>query len=240
MEKNDISPIMTYSTISDIVYKWIRNAIVSSAFKPGEWITQEDITERLHVSRTPVRDAFKRLQSEGLLVVKPHQGAIVVQLSLEKLIEVYEIRMLLEGAAAKHACENIANKNINELEKINTKMSAQRSDPQQFMNCNRNFHYSLYSFSKREYLISTIFGLWDLIEPYRLIYFSHDGKTDGAIEEHIHIIKALKKHHPEEVRQAVIEHLNDVVTTLSSNGAELVNIEAPIRRKRQRAEPTAK
>jgi len=231
----DTSPILSYSTISDIVYKWIRDAIVNSYYKPGEWITQEDITERLHVSRTPVRDAFKRLQSEDLLIIKPHQGAMVVFLSLEKVLEIYEIRTLLEGAAAKHACENITNKNIKELEKINQKMASCRADAQQFMNCNRNFHHTLYSFSGREYLVNSIFSFWNLIEPYRLMYFKHEGKTDKAIQEHIEVIDALKQHDPEKVRRAVVEHLNDVMTTLAKDGETLLNINEPQKRRKRRS-----
>lgn len=235
METSTISPIFTYSTISDSVYKWIRQAIVTSEFKPGEWITQENITERLNVSRTPVRDAFKRLQSEGLLIIKPHRGAMVVRLSLEKLLEVYEIRMLLEGAAVRHSCENITDKNIKELEKINSKMASCRNNAQQFMSYNRNFHHTLYSFSRREYLINSIFSLWDLIEPYRLMYFMHKGKPDGAIEEHIQIIAALKCHKPEKVRQAVIEHLTDVVATLSKDGEKLLGMNDPQKRRKRRS-----
>jgi DNA-binding GntR family transcriptional regulator len=235
LETSNISPILAYSTISDIVYKWIRQAIVASEFKPGEWITQENITGRLNVSRTPVRDAFKRLQSEGLLIIKPHMGAMVVHLSLEKLIEVYEIRMLLEGAAARHAGENITDKNIKELEKINAKMAACRNDTKQFINCNRNFHHTLYSFSRREYLINSIFSLWDLIEPYRLMYFMHKGKLDGAIEEHVQIIDALKRHEPEKVHQAVIDHLTDVVSTLSRDGENLLDMNAPQKRRKRRS-----
>ncbi len=231
----ETSPIAAYSTMSDIVYKWIRDAIVNSYFKPGEWITQEDITERLHVSRTPVRDAFKRLQSENLLIIKPHQGAMIVHLSLEKLLEIYEIRTLLEGAAARHAGENITDKNIKELEKINLKMDSCRADAQQFMNCNRNFHHTLYSFSGREYLINSIFSLWDLIEPYRLMYFKHEGKTDEAMQEHTQIIDALKHHEPEKVQQAVIEHLNDVITTLAKDGKTLLGINEPQKRRTRRS-----
>jgi DNA-binding GntR family transcriptional regulator len=220
LKTNNNSPILSYSTISDIVYKWIREGIINSEFKPGEWITQEMVTERLNVSRTPVRDAIKRLQSEGLLIVKPHKGAMVVQLSMEKLIEIYEIRMLLEGAAAKHAGKNITDKDIRELEKLNAKMISQRDDLQKFMVCNRAFHHTLYCFSKREYLINSIFALWDLIEPYRLRYFSLKGKIDEAIKEHVKVISFLRNHQPEEVREAIVKHLNDVVTTLTNNPIE--------------------
>jgi DNA-binding GntR family transcriptional regulator len=217
------------------VYNWIREAIVNSYFKPGEWITQEEITERLNVSRTPVRDAFKRLQAEDLLIIKPHQGAMVAYLSLEKLLEIYEIRTLLEGAAALHAGKNITEKSIRELEKVNQKMISSRANAQQFMNCNRSFHHTLYSFSKREYLVNSIFSFWNLIEPYRFMYFKHEGKTEESIQEHIKIIDALRLREPEKVRQVIIEHLNDVITTLTKIGEKLMMINEPQKRRKRRS-----
>lgn len=235
MKNKELFPIPTYSTISDTVYNWIREAIANSHFKPGEWITQEAITEQLNVSRTPVRDAFKRLQSEDLLIINPHKGAMVVYLSLEKLLEIYEIRALLEGAAALHASKNITEKNIKELEKINQKMASSRNNTQQFTNCNRDFHHTLYSISKRDYLVNCIFSFWNIIEPYRLKYFKHEGKTDEAIQEHIKIIEALKLREPERVRQVIIEHLHDVTTTLSKDGEKLLCITEPQKRSKRRS-----
>ena len=72
----------------------------SSEFKPGEHIAQERLTKTLGVSRTPVRDAIKRLEAEGLLITKPHCGAVVFQLSKERLTEIYDIRILMEQYCA--------------------------------------------------------------------------------------------------------------------------------------------
>ena len=67
-------PIIQYTTVSDSVYLWVKNAIIQGEFKPGEHIAQERLTKTLGVSRTPVRDAIKRLEAEGLLITKPHCG----------------------------------------------------------------------------------------------------------------------------------------------------------------------
>ena len=77
---NTAMPIQ-YKTVSDSVYDWIKEAIIQGEFQPGEHLAQERITERLGVSRTPVRDAMKRLEEEGLVVVKPHCGAVVFDIS---------------------------------------------------------------------------------------------------------------------------------------------------------------
>ena len=87
-------PLIQYTTVSDSVYLWIKNAIIQGEFKPGEHIAQERLTKKLGVSRTPVRDAIKRLETEGLLITKPHCGAVVFQMSLSGCTNTVEI---LEG-----------------------------------------------------------------------------------------------------------------------------------------------
>jgi DNA-binding GntR family transcriptional regulator len=223
---NGSSLIITRENISDSVYGWIKKAIINVEFKPGERLTQEMITERLNISRTPVREAFKRLEAEGLLIVKPRLGAVVVQLSLAKFLELYEIRSLLETAAALHAAEKITDKNIAELEKINAKMISNFGHPQKFMECNRSFHLTLYGYSGMRYLVNYITGVWNLTEPYRLMYISHEGKSTVAVDEHVQVIDALKRRKPDEVSQAIREHLRDVVTTLSQNSTDLLDVDS--------------
>lgn len=215
MVSNDNSPLIQYSTLSDIVYNWIRDAILNSEFKPGERLSQETITQRLQVSRTPVRDAFKRLQTEGLLEIRPNSGAIVTRLSAEKLVEIYELRTLLEGPAARYACQNITDKDIDHLAEINQHMILHREDPNEFIKGNRAFHTALYGYSNRDYLVNYIFQLWDLIEPYRLMYVSKKGKVEGSIQEHLEVISALTQRNASETERVIVEHLNKVVTTLS-------------------------
>ena len=91
MENNQ--PLIQYTTVSDSVYLWIKNAIIQGDFKPGEHIAQESLTKKLGVSRTPVRDAIKRLEAEGLLITRPHCGAVVFQLDRNCLHEIYDIRI---------------------------------------------------------------------------------------------------------------------------------------------------
>jgi DNA-binding GntR family transcriptional regulator len=224
LAKNSNLDIISRSNISDSVYHWLKKAIINTEYKPGERITQEAITEKLKISRTPVREAFKRLESEGILTLKPNFGAVVVHLSREKFLEIYEIRELLETAASFHAAEHITDSEITELEKINAKMLSVYNSPQRFMDCNRLFHHTLYRLSKREYLVNCITTLWNLTEPYRLMYISHKGKADTALDEHTQILQALKLRKPADVSEAIRRHLRDVVTTLSSNSTDLLDV----------------
>ena len=115
-------PIIQYTTVSDSVYLWVKNAIIQGEFKPGEHIAQARLTKTLGVSRTPVRDAIKRLEAEGLLITKPHCGAVVFQLSKERLTEIYDIRILMEQYCAARTCIRASDDDIRQLEEISLKM----------------------------------------------------------------------------------------------------------------------
>ncbi|MFQ8842543.1 MAG: GntR family transcriptional regulator [Clostridium fessum] len=98
-------PIIQYTTVSDSVYLWVKNAIIQGEFKVRQNISPRNAsTKTLGVSRTPVRDAIKRLEAEGLLITKPHCGAVVFQLSKERLTEIYDIRILMEQYCAARTC----------------------------------------------------------------------------------------------------------------------------------------
>ena len=133
-------PIIQYTTVSDSVYLWVKNAIIQGEFKPGEHIAQERLTKTLGVSRTPVRDAIKRLEAEGLLITKPHCGAVVFQLSKERLTEIYDIRILMEQYCAARTCIRASDDDIRQLEEISLKMLDFSNNSKEFMQLDRQFH----------------------------------------------------------------------------------------------------
>ncbi len=90
---------MNYTTISEIAFNEIRQAILSGKFRPGERINQKQLTEELGISIIPLREAFKQLQAEGFISIIPHRGAYVNELSLQEIEDVYLIRVELEGLA---------------------------------------------------------------------------------------------------------------------------------------------
>ena len=133
-------PIIQQTTVSDSVYLWVKNAIIQGEFKPGEHIAQERLTKTLGVSRTPVRDAIKRLEAEGLLITKPHCGAVVFQLSKERLTEIYDIRILMEQYCAARTCIRASDDDIRQLEEISLKMLDFSNNSKEFMQLDRQFH----------------------------------------------------------------------------------------------------
>lgn len=213
---DDNKPIIQYSTVSDSVYLWIKNAIIQGDFKPGEHIAQERLTKTLGVSRTPVRDAMKRLESEGLLITKPHCGAVVFQLSGAHLKEIYEIRILMEQYCAEKTCAIITDEEIHHLEEINTNMQHYSNTSKEFMQLDRQFHAFFCSLSGCTNALEILEGLWNKCDSFKSIYYSLDGRARDTLAEHGRIITALRERNVTDLKNAIDSHLKDVVKSVSS------------------------
>src|SRR5512140_2192132 len=118
MKKN----IEKHLTLREKIIETIRDAIMSGALKPGEKVAEPELAERFGISRTPIREAFRQLESEGFLVVIPRKGAVVVSFSPKEIEEFYAIKSILEGYAARKACENLSDREIDKLRTINDKL----------------------------------------------------------------------------------------------------------------------
>ncbi len=214
METNP--PIIQYTTVSDSVYLWIKNAIIQGDFKPGEHIAQESLTKKLGVSRTPVRDAIKRLEAEGLLITKPHCGAVVFQLSKEHLTEIYEIRILMEQYCAARSCIKASDEDIKTLEAISLRMLNYPDTTKEFMQLDRQFHYTLCKPSGCSNTLEILEGLWNKCDSFKSIYYSLEGRINDTLAEHTIIVQCLKKRDVEGVKKGIADHLKDVVNSVGN------------------------
>ena len=204
-------PIIQYTTVSDSVYLWVKNAIIQGEFKPGEHIAQERLTKTLGVSRTPVRDAIKRLEAEGLLITKPHCGAVVFQLSKERLTEIYDIRILMEQYCAARTCIRASDDDIRQLEEISLKMLDFSNNSKEFMQLDRQFHTRICELSGCDDTVEILQGLWNKCDSFKSIYYPLEGRINDTLSEHAKIIQGLKNRDIDATKQAIYGHLKDVV-----------------------------
>jgi len=152
-------------TREDFVIDELREAIVRGHFKPGEKLDQEDIAELLNVSRIPVRQALRTLTAEGLVKMYPHRGAVVAELSREELEEIYFLRGVLEGVAARLAAPKMDDVHLAKLQTILEKMD-QLTDLDEWLDLNRDFHNTIYEVINRPRLLSMIESLRNTAAPY--------------------------------------------------------------------------
>jgi DNA-binding GntR family transcriptional regulator len=190
--------IEKHLTLRERILETIRDAIIKGSLKPGEKVAEPELAERFGISRTPIREAFRQLESEGYLTVIPRKGAVVAAFSQKDVEEFYAIKSILEGYAARRACENLSQKEIDKLEAINTKLAqfAEGSDVKQFFRIHNDFHELFIKAANNEKLHDMISGLVSKFQRLRLASLSLPGRMKISVDEHEKIINAFKKKDP--------------------------------------------
>ncbi|GAL15842.1 transcriptional regulator GntR family [Vibrio astriarenae] len=144
---------------SEVAYQKLLQAIRHGELTPGTRVREIEIAEKLGISRTPVRDAIRRLESDGLLNHIPRQGAVIKQLEQKEVIELYEVREVLEGTAARYAARHASEIELAELEDLNDLMLSHAESPIKVAEANRLFHQALYRAANNRYLVGALNSL---------------------------------------------------------------------------------
>ena len=188
--------IERHQTLREKILETIRDAILKGTLKPGERVSEPDLAERFGISRTPIREAFRQLESEGYLQVIPRKGAVVASLSERDVEEFYAIKIILEGFAARMAAENLSDKDIERLEVINEKLGqiAKEGDVKTFFRVHNEFHELFIKAAGNERLYEMINQLVMKFKRLRLASLSQPGRMEISVEEHRNMIQAFKNH----------------------------------------------
>jgi len=186
-----------YRTMQQIVYETIKDGILKGVYAPGQRLITKDLATELGVSRMPVREALQRLDAAtGLVTLIPRKGAVVNDSSSEKdLVEIYNLRAILEGMSTRLACPNMTEEQINKLESINKEIIHLEGivDEEYFQELNLGFHSIIWKMADSPRLIGILKLLYDASRGYRYISIKLPGRLDAIVSEHKAIIDALRK-----------------------------------------------
>lgn len=199
-----------FMTLEEYVASKLREAILKGYLKPGEKLDQNEIAELLGVSRSPVRDALRKLAAEGLVQIHPYRGAIVAELSPEELEEIYLLRRVLEGLAARLAVPQIDEERLAALEEILRAMD-ETEDTDTWIDLNYRFHHMIYEAAKRPRLLALIDNLRNIVAPYIRQYISTPEYRQSAQASHRQILEACRRRDPVAAQRETEEHLQAVV-----------------------------
>ena len=215
-----------YLPLRDVVFNTLRQAILRGEFKPGERLMEIQLANKLGVSRTPIREAIRKLELEGLVVMIPRKGAEVADITEKSLRDVLEVRKALEELAVQLACEKITQEELEELEKAgeNFKKVLKRSkDITEVAEADVRFHDVIYMATDNQKLIHLLNKLREQMYRYRLEYIKDADKRQILMVEHEHILKALTLRHIQEAKMAVREHIDNQEITILKNLKEQEN-----------------
>jgi len=176
------------------VYRKLRQAILKGKLKPGQKIVMADLAKTFGLSETPVREAIRRLESDGYVQFTPHTGAIVTKIDEGELVEVYLIRIALEALATRLASPHITDKDIDFLMKKNQEIEAviQQKKYENIGHINKDFHLRIYKAAPFPRLYKMICDLWDTFERWPSVFTYVPARAVAAVKEHKKIIQALK------------------------------------------------
>jgi len=202
----------------------IRAEILEGVLKPGEWLRQERLAQEHGVSQMPVREALKRLASEGLVEHVPYRGVRVVEFSVGDVEDLYACRSFIEGMAARFAAESITDEEVAELRALAFRMAGCKTpdDLPEYRDLNRRFHAAIFAASRRSYLVRTLAQLWAAFPTMLWSNVPHvatesvPGRDEPDLEEHAAILDALAARDPEGAERAVRTHIEAAAKALIS------------------------
>ncbi|HEX9595242.1 MAG TPA: GntR family transcriptional regulator [Anaerolineales bacterium] len=203
-------------TRKDIVADAIRASILRGTFKPGEKIDQQDIADQLEVSRSPVREAMRTLDAEGLITLIPNRGAVVTERSLRELEELYFTRRLLEGVAIERSVPNMDHAILKKLGSI-IEQADETNDPEELLQLNNDFHMGTFNACYQPILLNYTQQLRDMVAPYNRLYLDQAGNKQQAWEDHRRIYAACLERDGRDARVATELHLDRVIADLTNN-----------------------
>src|SRR5262245_3546807 len=194
-------------SLGDFAYRTMREAIRSGKFKSGEHLREADVAKWLNISRTPVREAFHRIISEGLLTNGPWNGVMIAELNVEQLVQLYAVREVLEGAAAGLAAQHATKAEVQLLFKIAATEASEKSNPDRLVTINGELHRTLYAAAHNSYLLQSLNSIVDALGLLRHSTFVLPGSIELAHREHLQILRAIRDRKSAEAERLARAHV---------------------------------
>ncbi len=206
-----IAPIAR-STVRDAVRDALRDLIISGGVDIDRPLRQDELAARLQVSRTPpLREALHGLASEGLITLDPRRGAVVTKPTVQQLLDLYEIRELLEVYAGRKVASLADTSHIDEIAAINHRMAQVDDPPVEWAQLNQQFHAAVYAPCANVELVTLIGVLAARAKFYVRILVSSKPPAIGAVHEHQEMLDALRAADPDAMEAAIRQHLRSTV-----------------------------
>lgn len=208
-----------YLPLRDVVFNTLRQAILKGELAPGERLMEIQLAERLGVSRTPIREAIRKLELEGLVLMIPRKGAEVAKISEKSLRDVLEVRRSLEELAIELACQRMTPESVVELEKKQEEFrdAVLNGSAMEIAETDEAYHDVIFKGTCNDRLVQMINNLREQMYRYRLEYIKDEDKRQVLIIEHDNILKAVRLRKVEEAKEAMREHIDNQEITVSKN-----------------------
>ncbi|ARP83482.1 hypothetical protein CAL12_23445 [Bordetella genomosp. 8] len=207
--------IVSKATEADRVFNGIVSDILAGAIRPREHLSERDLVARYGVSRTPVREATKRLFERGFVESGPKGVAVVMEIGAEDLQKLYELRVKLEGAAALEVMKNITPKEIDKLAQINKKFGAAlaKRDLVKMLEIRADFHATLMEATRNRWLAMILIMLRDKAYVVRHYHWQDFNRATATLDIHNEMVEALREKDAKRFQKLVVQQIDAAITT---------------------------
>lgn len=217
MEPNFTVNMNEYLPLRDVVFNTLRQAILRGELKPGERLMEIQLANKLGVSRTPIREAIRKLELEGLVLMIPRKGAEVAEITEKSLRDVLEVRKALEELSVQLACERITPEMLKELGESAAEFEKilKSGDVTEIAQADVHFHDIIYKAADNQRLMQLLNQLGEQMYRYRVEYLKNPSVYGKLIEEHEEIIRHIGDREKEKAVRVICEHIDNQVTAVS-------------------------
>ncbi len=191
----------------ETAYDALMGAIRTGGYSPGDRLREEEVASRLGLSRTPVREALRRLEADGIVEHRPRLGAVVRKLTYAEVVELYEMRVVLERTAAEMAAKHGTDPEFDALEDLNAAIEAERSVPARAAAINQDFHRGLYQACRNRFFLEAARALNNSLLLLGPTTFTDPERIDEVTRQHASIVDALRQGDAEAAGAAAEAHL---------------------------------
>lgn len=199
------------SSRAEYAYRSLLEAIREQRLQPGERVREDEISRMLGISRTPVRQALHRLQTRGLLEQAPGRGLVVAELSRQQVVELYAMRELLEGAAARLAAQHAGTSDIAAMRRAIDEFRKAAPDPMKLARMNRIFHATVHEAAHNRYLSQSLDDFSDTLALLKGTTFSIKGRWKSELVENSDLVAAIERRDAEAAEDAARKNMRNAL-----------------------------
>lgn len=209
------------------VFYHLQNNILNGVYKTGELLTESRLCEELGVSRTPIREAIRQLELEGLVHSVPNKGVFVNGISFKDIEDIYTIRMLIEGLAARWAAENITDEESAELKEALDleEFYTAKNDSENLLKLDSKFHDTIFRASKSRPLMHVLSMFHHYVQKPRIASLESPDRAKRVLEEHKAIYGAIAEKNSEMAEKLTVEHVRNASVECQTAYKQLMNRE---------------
>ena len=217
MEMNFEVNMNEYLPLRDVVFNTLRQAILRGELEPGTRLMEMQLADKLGVSRTPIREAIRKLELEGLVLMVPRKGAEVAEITEKSLRDVLEVRRALEELAVELACERMTTEEIEELKEAEHAFEEALNcgDVTKYAEADVKFHDIIYRTTDNERLIQLLYTFREQMYRYRVEYLKREDSHDTLLEEHRCIIEMIERRDVQKAVEIVCCHIDNQVEAVA-------------------------